>query len=118
MAPTLTLPAALHNLRLIGSCKRSPEPPASLPLDSGTISARFRFRTRPGARPVVCSRRSLEGHHMRPTKLSTLACAAAAAAALSLAACSSSGGSNSASTAHPTLTYWASNQGTSLQDDQ
>jgi multiple sugar transport system substrate-binding protein len=55
---------------------------------------------------------------MRPTKLSTLVCAAAAAAALSLAACSSSGGSNSASTAHPTLTYWASNQGTSLQDDQ
>jgi multiple sugar transport system substrate-binding protein len=55
---------------------------------------------------------------MRPTKLSTLACAAAAAAALSLAACSSSGGSNSASSAHPTLTYWASNQGTSLQDDQ
>jgi multiple sugar transport system substrate-binding protein len=55
---------------------------------------------------------------MRPTKLSTLVCAAAAAAALSLAACSSSGGSNSASTSHPTLTYWASNQGTSLQDDQ
>ena len=55
---------------------------------------------------------------MRPTKLSTLVCAAAAAAALTLAACSSSGGSNSASTTHPTLTYWASNQGTSLQDDQ
>ena len=56
---------------------------------------------------------------MRPTKLSTLACAAAAAA-LSLAACSSSSnsGSNSGSSAHPTLTYWASNQGTSLQDDQ
>ena len=53
---------------------------------------------------------------MRPTKLSTLACAAAAAA-LSLAACGSSG-SNSGSSAHPTLTYWASNQGTSLQDDQ
>src|ERR1700690_4629143 len=56
---------------------------------------------------------------MRPTKLSTLA-VAAAAAALSLAACSSSSnsGSNSGSSAHPTLTYWASNQGTSLQDDQ
>ncbi len=53
---------------------------------------------------------------MRPTKLSTLA-AAAAAAALSLAACGSSGSNSSAST-HPTLTYWASNQGTSLQDDQ
>lgn len=53
---------------------------------------------------------------MRPTKLSTLACAAAAAA-LSLAACGSSG-SSSGSSAHPTLTYWASNQGTSLQDDQ
>jgi multiple sugar transport system substrate-binding protein len=53
---------------------------------------------------------------MRPTKLSTMACAAAAAA-LSLAACGSSG-SNSGSSAHPTLTYWASNQGTSLQDDQ
>ena len=53
---------------------------------------------------------------MRPTKLSTLA-AAAAAAALSLAACGSSG-SNSGSSAHPTLNYWASNQGTSLQDDQ
>ena len=54
---------------------------------------------------------------MRPTKLLTLACAAAAAAALSLAACGSSG-SSSGSSAHPTLTYWASNQGTSLQDDQ
>jgi multiple sugar transport system substrate-binding protein len=54
---------------------------------------------------------------MRPTKLSTLACAAAAAAALSLAACGSSG-SSSGSSAKPTLTYWASNQGTSLQDDQ
>src|ERR1700734_1364480 len=118
MALTLTLSADLHNLRLIGSCKRSPESPASLPRDSVTISARFRtFRTRPGARPVVCSRRSLEGHHMRPTKLSTLAAAAAAAAALTLAACSSSGGST-ASSAHPTITYWASNQGTSLQDDQ
>ena len=53
---------------------------------------------------------------MRPTKLSTLA-AAAVAAALSLAACGSSG-SNSGSSAHPTITYWASNQGTSLQDDQ
>jgi multiple sugar transport system substrate-binding protein len=53
---------------------------------------------------------------MRPTKLSTLACAAAAAA-LSLAACGSSG-SSSGSSAHPTITYWASNQGTSLQDDQ
>ena len=54
---------------------------------------------------------------MRPTKLSTLACAAATTAALSLAACGSSG-SNSATSAHPTITYWASNQGTSLQDDQ
>ena len=54
---------------------------------------------------------------MRPTKLSTLACAAATTAALSLAACGSSG-SNSAASAHPTITYWASNQGTSLQDDQ
>ena len=53
---------------------------------------------------------------MRPTKLSTLA-AAAALTALPLAACGSSG-SNSASSAHPTITYWASNQGTSLQDDQ
>src|ERR1039458_1514250 len=53
---------------------------------------------------------------MRPTKLSTRACAAAAAA-LSLAACGSNG-SNSGSSAHPTITYWASNQGTSLQDDR
>jgi multiple sugar transport system substrate-binding protein len=53
---------------------------------------------------------------MRPTKLSTLA-AAAVLTALPLAACGSSG-SNSASSAHPTITYWASNQGTSLQDDQ
>jgi multiple sugar transport system substrate-binding protein len=52
---------------------------------------------------------------MRPTKLSTLACAAVLAA-VPLAACGSS--SNSGSSAHPTLTYWASNQGTSLQDDQ
>ena len=57
----------------------------------------------------------LEGHHMRPTKLSTLVCAVALAAA-PLAACSSS--SSSGSSAHPTLTYWASNQGTSLQDDR
>lgn len=52
---------------------------------------------------------------MRPTKLSTLVCAVALAAA-PLAACSSS--SSSGSSAHPTLTYWASNQGTSLQDDR
>jgi multiple sugar transport system substrate-binding protein len=52
---------------------------------------------------------------MRPTKLSTLACAAALAA-VPLAACGSS--SNSGSSAHPTITYWASNQGTSLQDDR
>jgi len=53
---------------------------------------------------------------MRPTKLSTLACAAMLAA-VPLAACGSSG-SNSSSSAHPTLTYWASNQGTSLQNDK
>jgi multiple sugar transport system substrate-binding protein len=52
---------------------------------------------------------------MRPTKLSTLACAAVLAA-VPLAACGSS--SNSGSSAHPTITYWASNQGTSLQDDR
>jgi multiple sugar transport system substrate-binding protein len=52
---------------------------------------------------------------MRPTKLSTLACAAALAA-LPLAACGSNSGTSSS--AHPTLTYWASNQGTSLADDQ
>jgi Bacterial extracellular solute-binding protein len=52
---------------------------------------------------------------MRPTKLSTLACAAGLAA-VPLAACGSS--SNSGSSAHPTITYWASNQGTSLQDDR
>lgn len=52
---------------------------------------------------------------MRPTKLSTLAIAAALVAA-PLAACGSSG-SSSSSTSHPTLTYWATNQGTSLQDD-
>src|SRR6185437_5462806 len=69
-------------------------------------------------RGLWCARdpHSLEGHHMRPTKLSTLACAAMLAA-VPLAACGSSG-SNSSSSAHPTLTYWASNQGTSLQDDQ
>jgi multiple sugar transport system substrate-binding protein len=52
---------------------------------------------------------------MRPTKLSTLACAVALAA-VPLAACGSS--SSPGSSSHPTLTYWASNQGTSLQDDQ
>jgi multiple sugar transport system substrate-binding protein len=52
---------------------------------------------------------------MRPTKLSTLAVAAALVAA-PLAACGSSSGTGSA--AHPTLTYWATNQGTSLQDDR
>src|SRR3984893_5769477 len=53
---------------------------------------------------------------MRPTKLSTLALAAALVAA-PLAACGSSGSSSSSSTSHPTLTYWATNQGTSLQAD-
>lgn len=52
---------------------------------------------------------------MRPMKLTTLALAAALVAA-PLAACGSSSGTGSA--AHPTLTYWASNQGTSLQDDR
>jgi multiple sugar transport system substrate-binding protein len=54
---------------------------------------------------------------MRLTKLSTLACAAVLAA-VPLAACSSNSSSSSGSSAQPTLTYWASNQGTSLQDDQ
>ncbi len=53
---------------------------------------------------------------MRPTKRVTLA-VAAVLAAVPLAACGSSGGS-SGSSAHPTLTYWATNQGTSLQDDR
>jgi multiple sugar transport system substrate-binding protein len=53
---------------------------------------------------------------MRPKKLTTLA-VAAALAAVPLAACGSSG-SGSSSNAHPTLTYWATNQGTSLQDDR
>jgi multiple sugar transport system substrate-binding protein len=52
---------------------------------------------------------------MRPTKLSTLALAATLAA-VPLAACGSSSGTSSAT--HPTLTYWATNQGTSLQDDR
>jgi multiple sugar transport system substrate-binding protein len=52
---------------------------------------------------------------MRPTKLLTLACAAAAMT-VPLAACGGSSGSSSAT--HPTLTYWASNQGTSLQADR
>jgi multiple sugar transport system substrate-binding protein len=51
---------------------------------------------------------------MRLAKLSALATTAIAAAAL--AACS--GNSSSGSAAHPVLTYWASNQGTSLQDDR
>ena len=55
---------------------------------------------------------------MRATKRVTLAFAAVLAA-LPLAACGSSGGSSgSGSSAHPTLTYWATNQGTSLQDDR
>ena len=55
---------------------------------------------------------------MRPTKRVTLA-VAAVLAALPLAACGSSGGSSgSGSSAQPTLTYWATNQGTSLQDDR
>jgi multiple sugar transport system substrate-binding protein len=53
---------------------------------------------------------------MRPKKLTTLAFAAVLAA-VPLAACGSSG-SGSSSSAHPTLTYWATNQGTSLQDDR
>jgi multiple sugar transport system substrate-binding protein len=53
---------------------------------------------------------------MRPTKLTTMAFVATLAA-VPLAACSSSSSSGGA-TSHPTLTYWASNQGTSLQDDQ
>ena len=52
---------------------------------------------------------------MRPTKLSTLALAATLTA-VPLAACGSSSGTSSAT--HPTLTYWATNQGTSLQDDR
>ena len=54
---------------------------------------------------------------MRPTKRVTLA-VAAVLAAVPLAACGGSSGSSSASAAHPTLTYWATNQGTSLQDDR
>src|SRR5450755_5113084 len=56
---------------------------------------------------------------MRPTKRVTLA-VAAVLAAVPLAACggSSGGSSGSGSSAHPTLTYWATNQGTSLQDDR
>ena len=55
---------------------------------------------------------------MRLTKLSTLACAAVLAA-VPLAACSSSSSSSSSGSSAPTtITYWASNQGTSLQDDQ
>ncbi len=53
---------------------------------------------------------------MRPTRLSILAGAVALAAA-PLAACGSSS-SGGGSSAHPTITYWASNQGTSLQDDR
>jgi multiple sugar transport system substrate-binding protein len=54
---------------------------------------------------------------MKPTKLTTMAFVAMLAAA-PLAACSSSSSSGGGSAAHVTLTYWASNQGTSLQDDQ
>jgi multiple sugar transport system substrate-binding protein len=52
---------------------------------------------------------------MRPTKFLTVAFAAMLAA-VPLAACSSS--SSPGSSSHPTITYWASNQGTSLQDDR
>jgi multiple sugar transport system substrate-binding protein len=52
---------------------------------------------------------------MRPTKLAALAFVAVLTA-VPLAACGGSSGTSSS--AHPTLTYWASNQGTSLQDDQ
>ena len=56
---------------------------------------------------------------MRPTKLTAMAFVATLAA-VPLAACSSSSGGSAGGSAggHPTLTYWASNQGTSLQDDQ
>jgi multiple sugar transport system substrate-binding protein len=56
---------------------------------------------------------------MRPTKLKAMAFVATLAA-VPLAACSSSSGGSAGGSAggHPTLTYWASNQGTSLQDDQ
>src|SRR3981081_4336292 len=56
---------------------------------------------------------------MRPTKLTVMAFVATLAA-VPLAACSSSSGGSAGGSAggHPTLTYWASNQGTSLQDDQ
>src|SRR3984885_44011 len=57
---------------------------------------------------------------MRPTKLATVAFVATLAAAL-LAACSSSStspSSSSSSSSHVTLNYWATNQGTSLQDDE
>jgi multiple sugar transport system substrate-binding protein len=54
---------------------------------------------------------------MRPTKLTTLAFVATLAAA-PLAACSSSSSSGGGSAGQSTLTYWASNQGTSLQDDR
>lgn len=53
---------------------------------------------------------------MRPMKLATVAFVATLAAA-TLAACSSSNSSPSSSS-HVTLNYWATNQGTSLQDDQ
>jgi multiple sugar transport system substrate-binding protein len=52
---------------------------------------------------------------MRPTKLLTVAFAVLAA--VPLAACSSNS-SSPGSSSHPTITYWASNQGTSLQDDR
>jgi multiple sugar transport system substrate-binding protein len=52
---------------------------------------------------------------MRATRPPALTAAAALAVTL-LAACGS--GSSGGGTAHPTLTYWASNQGTSLADDR
>src|ERR1700730_1329093 len=54
---------------------------------------------------------------MRPTKLTAMAFVATLAA-VPLAACSSSSSSGGSAASHPTLTYWASNQGTRLQDDQ
>src|ERR1700730_11321906 len=54
---------------------------------------------------------------MRPTKLTAMAFVATLAA-VPLAACSSSSSSGGSSSAQTTITYWASNQGTSLQDDQ
>jgi multiple sugar transport system substrate-binding protein len=60
---------------------------------------------------------TVEGTDMRARRLITTAAGVLAGLGLagSLTACSSSG---SSSDAHPTLTYWASNQGTSLDNDK